>query len=135
MAQQCDRVILFFFSSRRRHTRFDCDWSSDVCSSDLHALHKLTVALLPTLEESDIEEFLFPEGLPWKELRIDLRNNPPFFMSQNLCIFPLAEDDELRCQFDIDELRARTRLSGFFGNPISSQIVLSLDRAFSISRY
>src|SRR3989475_11823947 len=27
----------FFFSSRRRHTRFDCDWSSDVCSSDLGA--------------------------------------------------------------------------------------------------
>src|SRR2546430_5948870 len=28
-----------FFSSRRRHTRFDCDWSSDVCSSDLRAPH------------------------------------------------------------------------------------------------
>src|SRR2546430_5149304 len=28
-------VRSFFFSSRRRHTRFDCDWSSDVCSSDL----------------------------------------------------------------------------------------------------
>src|SRR5256886_5042356 len=27
--------MYFFFSSRRRHTRFDCDWSSDVCSSDL----------------------------------------------------------------------------------------------------
>src|SRR5256886_11761346 len=27
--------VLCFFSSRRRHTRFDCDWSSDVCSSDL----------------------------------------------------------------------------------------------------
>src|SRR2546430_2413515 len=27
-----------FFSSRRRHTRFDCDWSSDVCSSDLLAV-------------------------------------------------------------------------------------------------
>src|SRR5690606_4063066 len=26
----------FFFSSRRRHTRFSRDWSSDVCSSDLH---------------------------------------------------------------------------------------------------
>src|SRR5207237_4585090 len=24
-----------FFTSRRRHTRFKCDWSSDVCSSDL----------------------------------------------------------------------------------------------------
>src|SRR5438132_2607999 len=27
----------FFFSSRRRHTRSLCDWSSDVCSSDLQA--------------------------------------------------------------------------------------------------
>src|SRR5690606_40490258 len=27
--------IYFFFSSRRRHTRFSRDWSSDVCSSDL----------------------------------------------------------------------------------------------------
>src|SRR2546430_11178297 len=30
-------LLCFFFSSRRRHTRFDCDWSSDVCSSDLLA--------------------------------------------------------------------------------------------------
>src|SRR5437588_9682514 len=28
-------TCLFFFSSRRRHTRSLCDWSSDVCSSDL----------------------------------------------------------------------------------------------------
>src|SRR5690606_39856869 len=30
-----DRGSSFFFSSRRRHTRFSRDWSSDVCSSDL----------------------------------------------------------------------------------------------------
>src|SRR5260370_21689236 len=30
--------VFFFFSSRRRHTRFKCDWSSDVCSSDLTVL-------------------------------------------------------------------------------------------------
>src|SRR2546430_891502 len=38
--------IFFFFSSRRRHTRFDCDWSSDVCSSDLvfaATTHGLTI--------------------------------------------------------------------------------------------
>src|SRR5690606_40269366 len=29
----------FFFSSRRRHTRFSRDWSSDVCSSDLGGFH------------------------------------------------------------------------------------------------
>src|SRR6266480_4081735 len=28
-------MFFFFFSSRRRHTRLTCDWSSDVCSSDL----------------------------------------------------------------------------------------------------
>src|SRR6266568_2854487 len=31
--------VFFFFSSRRRHTRWNCDWSSDVCSSDLHGDH------------------------------------------------------------------------------------------------
>src|SRR5260370_15962805 len=36
-------VFFFFFSSRRRHTRFKCDWSSDVCSSDLHAVQAGTL--------------------------------------------------------------------------------------------
>src|SRR5438309_6716920 len=31
-------VFYFFFSSRRRHTRWNCDWSSDVCSSDLEGV-------------------------------------------------------------------------------------------------
>src|SRR3712207_7734589 len=31
----CSALCLFFFSSRRRHTRYWRDWSSDVCSSDL----------------------------------------------------------------------------------------------------
>src|SRR5437763_9758307 len=31
-------VTVFFFSSRRRHTRYIGDWSSDVCSSDLYRL-------------------------------------------------------------------------------------------------
>src|SRR5438309_7859315 len=32
----------FFFSSRRRHTWWNCDWSSDVCSSDLPAWPELS---------------------------------------------------------------------------------------------
>src|SRR3712207_7506632 len=35
----------FFFSSRRRHTRYWRDWSSDVCSSDLAVNLKFTVSL------------------------------------------------------------------------------------------
>src|SRR2546427_3204480 len=40
----CCIFYFFFFSSRRRHTRFDCDWSSDVCSSDLGPRHGLQTA-------------------------------------------------------------------------------------------
>src|SRR6266478_7816533 len=42
--------IFFFFSSRRRHTRFDCDWSSDVCSSDLdHGINVGRPSFFPDL--------------------------------------------------------------------------------------
>src|SRR5690242_20825111 len=42
----CFYIFFFFFSSRRRHTRLTCDWSSDVCSSDLDEghLHDLAVS-------------------------------------------------------------------------------------------
>src|SRR5690606_25787775 len=64
--------IFFFFSSRRRHTRFSRDWSSDVCSSDLPATG-MAISLatganaLDTAKgvEAKLEELkpFFPEGL------------------------------------------------------------------------
>src|SRR5690606_39580372 len=36
--------IVFFFSSRRRHTRFSRDWSSDVCSSDLMMFPEMLIS-------------------------------------------------------------------------------------------
>src|SRR6185369_4716914 len=59
---------VFFFSSRRRHTRFKCDWSSDVCSSDLGSLSASPL----NREESELEGYrimladdhaLFRQGL------------------------------------------------------------------------
>src|SRR5688572_33114189 len=50
--------MCFFFSSRRRHTRFDCDWSSDVCSSDL-----FTPADVQRFKESGINVFHIGVGL------------------------------------------------------------------------
>src|SRR6266487_6257062 len=42
--------VVFFFSSRRRHTRWTGDWSSDVCSSDLSSrLAPLHVAEAPVV--------------------------------------------------------------------------------------
>src|SRR2546430_6724051 len=46
-------VSFFFFSSRRRHTRFDCDWSSDVCSSDLPALLEVLRHRLPDVRSEE----------------------------------------------------------------------------------
>src|SRR5690606_40723680 len=37
-------LVFFFFASRRRHTRFSRDWSSDVCSSDLGAVGAASAA-------------------------------------------------------------------------------------------
>ena len=56
LAGQIGRLItiftFFFFSSRRRHTRCICDWSSDVCSSDLSILKHADFSL------GDLPEFL-----------------------------------------------------------------------------
>src|SRR5690606_39475457 len=63
----------FFFSSRRRHTRFSRDWSSDVCSSDLIAellehtpWNENTVRILdgagmnPTIRASEVNPLIVP---------------------------------------------------------------------------
>src|SRR5688500_19201641 len=44
-------LLFFFFSSRRRHTRLQGDWSSDVCSSDLDANAPYRSLTVPQLKE------------------------------------------------------------------------------------
>src|SRR2546430_3852967 len=51
--------FVFFFSSRRRHTRFDCDWSSDVCSSDLG----LPALFRPAMSEKMVFGLLEPAAI------------------------------------------------------------------------
>src|SRR6266850_323320 len=46
-------MIIFFFSSRRRHTRLQGDWSSDVCSSDLRPLRMLLADSVPASFDVD----------------------------------------------------------------------------------
>src|SRR5690606_40263115 len=49
-----------FFSSRRRHTRFSRDWSSDVCSSDLAAFEEL--ASQEFQKRNETQELYIPPG-------------------------------------------------------------------------
>src|SRR5690606_40519935 len=72
---------LFFFSSRRRHTRFSRDWSSDVCSSDL-----------PSVAAAD--QVLFAQGGTWnwggwaKQFVADRGGNDYLLPNIGLMLFP-----------------------------------------------
>src|SRR5690606_14465626 len=46
---------LFFFSSRRRHTRFSRDWSSDVCSSDLMMFYSRRIGSRPRYQVPNVD--------------------------------------------------------------------------------
>src|SRR5437660_1246288 len=60
---------VFFFSSRRRHTRWPRDWSSDVCSSDLPAVVVLGYKATPESIRAMRESFHLDEPLPRSEER------------------------------------------------------------------
>src|SRR5688572_32723418 len=66
-------IMSYFFSSRRRHTRFDCDWSSDVCSSD-HLRHKAPQAqrrLSPFFPEQTFDAATGKRWLDRKSTRLN----------------------------------------------------------------
>src|SRR2546430_5561880 len=78
----CRSSTMFFFSSRRRHTRFDCDWSSDVCSSDLDIFSGLLGALHET------GHAMYDLGLPqeWKDQPVGRDRGMALEESQSLLI-------------------------------------------------
>src|SRR5690606_39763204 len=68
---------VFFFSSRRRHTRFSRDWSSDVCSSDLLRAQADTEERRYAVTVTSLSEngcLVAGEPLPALEARLVLRS-------------------------------------------------------------
>ena len=64
----CVCFFVFFFSSRRRHTRLRRDWSSDVCSSDLEGIETRDPSVAPVLSE----EFAIDENFEIVPILFDL---------------------------------------------------------------
>src|SRR5260370_31459256 len=73
-----DLFLFFFFSSRRRHTRFKCDWSSDVCSSDLYRRSSRDRSGAGT--QGDLNDLWKFDGTNWTWVSgSDLINQPGVF--------------------------------------------------------
>src|SRR5260370_10068849 len=72
----CVCSLSFFFSSRRRHTRFKCDWSSDVCSSDLR--FECIFGHI-TARRKDNKEVQCPYGLDYIRRRLLRHEHCSFF--------------------------------------------------------
>src|SRR5258706_11631297 len=74
LSQHMLLLFFFFFSSRRRHTRLVSDWSSDVCSSDLHRDYKWFSG--PTVSGT--------EGMGGQKFDKDFRGIPGIVYSRNI---------------------------------------------------
>src|SRR2546422_7002666 len=114
-------MLLFFFSSRRRHTRCSRDWSSDVCSSDLHLNFQLNsiegvrdgTFVMP--EEADgtvarLTAFVVAPGLATETIMTALRQRiDAAFLPRPLCFvksLPRNETGKLP-RMALDDLVAR----------------------------
>src|SRR5690606_39765291 len=67
----------FFFSSRRRHTRFSRDWSSDVCSSDLEGAQACLDAYNELMAKRDTLPYEI-DGIVFKVNRLDFQRELGF---------------------------------------------------------
>src|SRR5690625_7149857 len=59
------RLLCFFFSSRRRHTRWPRDWSSDVCSSDLWVADSFVSVVVGRPRREDLQLIRDTESVMW----------------------------------------------------------------------
>src|SRR6267143_4282154 len=98
--------FFFFFSSRRRHTRWNCDWSSDVCSSDLGAVLTELGEQVRSRDEADAVRRHYLQVLGAIEQR-----RLGSHVSVKLTHLGL-ETDPGACRRAVDELAARAKAAG-----------------------
>src|SRR2546429_4153851 len=77
-ASMLDVYVVFFFSSRRRHTRCSRDWSSDVCSSDL------------------IDGILYDQEAPPRRLQAAVTSRIKIMAEMNIAERRLPQDGRIR---------------------------------------
>src|SRR5690606_40358373 len=98
----------FFFSSRRRHTRFSRDWSSDVCSSDLKAMTPGCTVQACALRDS--RKALEKAGIVVLGVSTDPVARLAKFAEKEKLDFTLLSDVDHRSEEHTSELQSRENL-------------------------
>src|SRR5437588_4556292 len=112
----CYVCFFFFFSSRRRHTRSLCDWSSDVCSSDLSGAELVGELHQPPVPDVVLLATALPDvdGLT---VLAKMRSHPVLKYVPVIVLAPDAARDRL--------LKAlRSDVQGYFTEPFEVDVVL-----------
>src|SRR6267142_3033290 len=139
-------LVFFFFSSRRRHTRLTCDWSSDVCSSDLSlaevcAAHPDRFVAFATvaLQHPDLAVEQLREGIAKYGLRgvgvggsvngdelADPKFHPFWAAAERLGVLVFMHPQATGVAADIpSRLKGSGGLDNTIGNPLETTIALS----------
>src|SRR5690606_9319774 len=120
----CSRLstsYAFFFSSRRRHTRFSRDWSSDVCSSDLADYEKIRTRLAN--KQPKAAKLSYQESVE-NGFKIDFDKNAPvkpnFIGSETFTNYPL---EALVEYFDWTPFFISWSLAGKFPKILEDEVV------------
>jgi len=124
---------LYFQVIERNQKDADSPWAIRIDPAWTRKPHALRTPLRELTEEDVV--LAFPEKLTWKFLQAELRQNEAFFMSQNLIEWPLEEDADTKVTFTEDDLRTHTKHPDFFAQMPLIEKVMSVDQAFSKSRF
>src|SRR6516165_11781937 len=133
-------LLVFFFSSRRLHTRFDCDWSSDVCSSDLSPVMNdpdpfmCFAAASPTAIEVPVLKVFDGDGFLTKIALYHLTDNPKDHTEVEAAIrFGFIDAPELEQRGGCEAREFLTALIG--GRKVWIVILRKMDTGKSVDRY
>src|SRR5438034_3057748 len=104
-------LFFFFFSSRRRHTRSLCDWSSDVCSSDL--LHRRTFGFSSA---SSRTSSIVRLSLAWRTMRSEEHTSNSSHTVISYAVFCLKKKN-LNCNHQLVSEVQSSRVDLFVARP------------------
>src|SRR5690242_12782791 len=127
--------MFFFFSSRRRHTRLTCDWSSDVCSSDL-GLIPVDALYSPVRQVAyKVENTRVGQELDYDKLTLTIETDGTVTPEDALGYAARILQDQLQLFVHFDESQVRMTAPSMIGQPTAAMPVETQTDTNQLNRY